>query len=43
MNGARPGHYGLINMRERAMKVGGQVIIDSAPGKGSHISFSVPV
>jgi two-component system, NarL family, sensor histidine kinase DegS len=43
MNGARPGHYGLINMRERAMKVGGQVIIDSAPGKGAHISFSVPV
>lgn len=42
-NGTKAGHYGLINMRERAMKVGGQVIIDSAPGKGSQISFSVPV
>jgi signal transduction histidine kinase len=37
------GHYGLINMRERAMKVGGEVIIDSTPGAGAHISFSVPV
>jgi two-component system sensor histidine kinase DegS len=37
------GHYGLINMRERAMKVGGEVIIESAPGSGAHISFSVPV
>ncbi len=42
-SGTKAGHYGLINMRERAMKVGGQVIIDSAPGKGSQISFSVPV
>ncbi|MBK7860172.1 MAG: sensor histidine kinase [Archangiaceae bacterium] len=42
-NGSKAGHYGLINMRERAMKVGGQVIIDSAPGKGAQISFSVPV
>ena len=42
-SGAKAGHYGLINMRERAMKVGGQVIIDSAPGKGAQISFSVPV
>ncbi len=37
------GHYGLINMRERAMKVGGEVVIDSTPGAGAHISFSVPV
>ena len=37
------GHYGLINMRERAMKVGGEVIIDSTPGAGAHISFSVPI
>lgn len=40
---ARNGHYGLTNMRERAMKVGGEVIIDSTPGRGAHISFSIPV
>ncbi len=39
----RPGHYGLINLRERAMKVGGDVVIDATPGAGAHISFSVPV
>jgi two-component system, NarL family, sensor histidine kinase DegS len=37
------GHYGLINMRERAMKIGGAVIIDSTPGAGTHISFSIPI
>ena len=42
-NTKKMGHYGLINMHERAMKVGGDVIIDSAPGKGAHISFSIPV
>ncbi len=42
-NSAKVGHYGLLNMRERAMKVGGEVIIDSKPGTGTHISFAVPV
>ncbi|MHB8873391.1 MAG: sensor histidine kinase [Myxococcaceae bacterium] len=37
------GHYGLINMRERAMKIGGEVIIDSTPGAGSQVSFSIPI
>lgn len=40
---ARPGHYGLTNMRERAMKVEGEVIIDSTPGAGTQVTFSVPV
>ena len=39
----KAGHYGLSNMRERANKVGAEVVIDSSPGKGSHISFSVPL
>ena len=39
----KAGHYGLSNMRERANKVGAEVIISSAPGKGAHISFSVPM
>jgi two-component system sensor histidine kinase DegS len=37
------GHYGLLNMRERAMKLGGEVVIDSALGKGSQVSLSLPV
>lgn len=40
---SRPGHYGLTNMRERAMKVNGEVIIDSKPGQGTQVTFSVPV
>ncbi|GMU61470.1 MAG: hypothetical protein AMXMBFR34_32330 [Myxococcaceae bacterium] len=39
----RPGHYGLINMRERAMKLGGEVTIDSSPGQGAQVTFSVPL
>ncbi|HZI06266.1 MAG TPA: sensor histidine kinase [Archangium sp.] len=36
------GHYGLLNMRERAMKLGGTLIVDSAPGSGTSVSFSLP-
>ncbi len=36
------GHYGLLNMRERAMKLGGTLIVDSAPGTGTRVSFSLP-
>ncbi|PTL85409.1 sensor histidine kinase [Vitiosangium sp. GDMCC 1.1324] len=36
------GHYGLLNMRERAMKLGGTLIVDSAPGNGTRISFTLP-
>ncbi|QRN93316.1 sensor histidine kinase [Archangium violaceum] len=36
------GHYGLLNMRERAMKLGGNLIVDSAPGAGTRVSFSLP-
>lgn len=39
----KPGHYGLLNMRERASKIGGELVIDSAPGEGAQISFSIPV
>ncbi len=37
------GHYGLRNMRERAIKVGGQLIVDSKPGQGAHLTFSIPL
>lgn len=40
---ARPGHYGLLNMQERAMKSGGSLIVDSTPGQGTRISFTIPL
>ncbi|MCU0701473.1 MAG: sensor histidine kinase, partial [Myxococcaceae bacterium] len=39
----RPGHYGLINLQERANKVGATVSVDSRPGAGAHVTFSVPL
>jgi signal transduction histidine kinase len=35
--------YGLTSMRERIEKIGGQFNIQSAPGKGTQISFKVPM
>lgn len=37
------GHYGLLNMRERANKIGADLIVDSKPGAGTQISFSIPL
>jgi two-component system, NarL family, sensor histidine kinase DegS len=37
------GHYGLINMRERATKVGGSVTLESSLGQGCTIEFAVPL
>jgi two-component system sensor histidine kinase DegS len=34
-------HYGLINMRERARKIGGEVGIESSPGQGTRITLTV--
>lgn len=39
----KPGHYGLLNMRERAQRIGGDLIIDTAPGAGARITFTVPI
>jgi signal transduction histidine kinase len=36
------GHYGLINMRERAKQYSGELEIESAAGQGCKISFKVP-
>jgi signal transduction histidine kinase len=35
-------HYGLIVMRERAQSVGGSVLINSEPGKGSLVTLEIP-
>lgn len=37
-----PGHYGLVGMREQAALIGAQVVVDSAPGRGTRIVISVP-
>jgi PAS domain S-box-containing protein len=35
--------YGLLGMQERAIALGGQVEIDSAPGQGTRISVTIPL
>jgi len=34
--------YGLRNMRDRARLLGGELIIDSAPGKGTSVTLRIP-
>lgn len=36
-------HYGLRIMRDRIEKVGGEMSIDTAPGKGTRISITIPI
>lgn len=36
-------HYGLKGMRERVRKIGGEIVIDTAPGKGTAIKVTVPL
>ena len=36
------GHYGLTIMRERAMKMGGTLEVESACGKGTKVKLSIP-
>jgi signal transduction histidine kinase/ligand-binding sensor domain-containing protein len=37
------GHFGVIGMRERAERVGGELRLDSRPGEGTSIELSVPL
>jgi signal transduction histidine kinase len=37
------GRLGLLNMRERAEMLGGQLSIESAPGQGTTITLDVPL
>ena len=36
-------HYGLKGMRERIRKIGGELVIDTAPGKGTDIKIVIPL
>jgi signal transduction histidine kinase len=38
----RPGHYGLIGMKERAAQIGAQLDLRSEPGRGTVISVLLP-
>ena len=38
----RPGHWGLVGMRERIARLGGTLRIDSGAGRGCTVSFTVP-
>ncbi len=37
------GHYGLLNMRERAQLLNGELQVKSAPGKGTEIYVMIPI
>jgi len=36
-------HYGLIGMRERAEKLGGEFLLTSSPGRGTQVRLSIPL
>ena len=37
------GHFGLLDMRERAQSMGSQLKVESKPGRGTRIAVEVPV
>jgi PAS domain S-box-containing protein len=38
-----PRGFGLLSIRERARHIGGNLVVDSAPGKGSRFALTVPI
>jgi signal transduction histidine kinase len=40
---ARPGHYGIIGMKERAAQIGAEIEFDSEPGRGATVTIVAPV
>lgn len=41
--GIESSQFGLQTMRERALQIGGQMIIESSPGQGTTLAFQIPV
>ncbi len=37
------GHFGLIGMRERAERLGGELRLASHPGEGTEVEVTVPL
>lgn len=40
--GSRPGHWGLVGMRERAACIGATLSVISEPGQGTEVELTVP-
>ena len=40
---AKPGHFGLQGMRERAVSLGADLNLRSSPGEGTTVELVVPV
>jgi signal transduction histidine kinase len=43
VNATPAGHYGLRGMRERVLALGGEFKIESGPGRGTMLTFSLPI
>ena len=41
--GPSEGHFGLLLMRERALAAGAELVVDSAPGRGTRVALDMPV
>ena len=41
--GPSEGHFGLLLMRERARAAGAELVVDSAPGRGTRVALDLPV
>jgi signal transduction histidine kinase len=41
--GPNNGHFGLLGMSERAKRLGGNILINSAPGMGTTIRMEIPI
>ena len=42
VSGEKPGHWGLIGMRERAKQISAKFTIESSPGSGTRVTLSIP-
>jgi signal transduction histidine kinase/ligand-binding sensor domain-containing protein len=40
--GQKPGHFGLVGMRERIERIGGNLAVDSQPGMGCAVTMTIP-
>jgi len=40
---SREGHFGLLGMRERAERLGGELTLESHPGQGTEVEVKVPL
>jgi signal transduction histidine kinase len=42
LNSGRPGHFGIIGMRERASNLGGRLLLTTSQGRGTYLTLTVP-